>query len=327
MTKATITIIGLGKRGTSVGLALKQKEAEINVIGHDKDNGVAKKAKGMEAVDSTSWNLISACEPADVIVLTIPSDQVKATLKALGPQVSAGCVVLDTSSPKQLAVEWAAKYLDKEAHFVGIAPGLNPEAMEDQSHGPEGAKADLFANSPCCVVPAADCHPDAVKTAQDFAFLLGGDPYFLDPVEFDGLSTAVNLMPKLVSGALFRAITDSPGWREMRRLSSVDLLQFSQPLESSEALAQAAIQNKISTLRWLELTIESLQAMRSFIYEEDETILNAMFESMVATRDEWLAGWKFNRWEKSSAQDMPSTGGMMGQFLGLGRSRKTGDKK
>ena len=37
MAKATITIIGLGKRGASVGLALKQKEPELNIIGHDKD--------------------------------------------------------------------------------------------------------------------------------------------------------------------------------------------------------------------------------------------------------------------------------------------------
>jgi prephenate dehydrogenase len=327
MTKATISIIGLGKRGTSVGLALKNQDAELNVIGHDKDNGVAKKAKGMEAVDSTSWNLISACESADVIILTIPSDQVKETLKAIGPEVKAGCVILDTSSPKKLASDWAAKYLNKEAHFVGIAPGLNPEVMEDTSHGPESASAELFANSPCCIAPAADCHPDAVKTAQDIAYLLGSDSYFLDPVEYDGLSTAVNLMPKLVSGALFRSITDSPGWREMRRLSPVDLLRFSQPIESNESLAQAAIQNKTSTLRWLELTIEELQAMRSYIYEEEETILNAMFENMEATRDEWLAAWKLNRWEKSSSQEMPSTGGIMGQFLGFGRSRKTGDKK
>lgn len=327
MAKATITIIGLGKKGTSIGLALKQKEPELNIIGHDKDSGTAKKAKTMEAVDSSSWNLISACEPADVVILAIPSDQVKVTLKAAGPELHAGCVVLDTSSPKQLAVSWAAEYLSKEAHFVGIAPGLNPEFMLDQNHGPDFAKAELYSNSPCCIAPAPDCHPEAVKTAQDIAFLLGGDPYFLDPVEYDGLSTAVNLMPKLIAGALFRSITDSPGWREMRRLSSTDLLQFSQPLEESGTVAQAAIKNKTSALRWLELTIESLQAMRSQIYEEDETILSALFESMVATRDEWVASWKLNRWDKSSSPEMPTAGGMFGQFLGFGKSRKTGDKK
>ncbi len=51
MTKATITIIGLGKVGSSIGLALKKPDIDYRVIGHDKESEAAKQAKGLNAVE------------------------------------------------------------------------------------------------------------------------------------------------------------------------------------------------------------------------------------------------------------------------------------
>ena len=58
--------------------------------------------------------------------------------------------------------------------------------------------------------------------------------------EYDGMSTAVNLMPALAAAAVLRPTTDSPGWREMRRLSPQGLLHFSQPLEAGETVIARA---------------------------------------------------------------------------------------
>ena len=35
--KPRLTIIGLGRLGTSIGLALKKTGAELEIVGHDKD--------------------------------------------------------------------------------------------------------------------------------------------------------------------------------------------------------------------------------------------------------------------------------------------------
>jgi prephenate dehydrogenase len=59
--KAQITIVGLGSIGTSIGLALRQSEEPLLIVGHDKDPGNAGAAKKLKAVDKTSWNLIGAC--------------------------------------------------------------------------------------------------------------------------------------------------------------------------------------------------------------------------------------------------------------------------
>ncbi len=328
MTEAVITIIGLGKLGSSIGLALKRPELDFKVMGHDKDRGVSKRARTLGAVDSTSWNLIAACEQTDIVVLAIPFDQVRETLKAIGPELQPGCVVLDTSPLKQPVMAWAADCLGEGIHFVGISLGINPEAALDMASGPAGARVDLFANSPCCLMPAPNCRPEAVKTAQDFATLLGATPHFVDPVEYDGLSTAVNLMPGLLATALFGPITRSPGWREMRRLSSNDLVHFSEPLTAGgPAIAEASILSRENVLLWLDAAIAELETIREQVSQEREDALSDQIGESFDAREEWLVDWGLNRWEKRSRPEMPTGGGMFGQLFGFRSRRKPSDKR
>jgi len=327
MTTATITIVGLGKIGSSIGLALKTPELDFHVIGHDKDGVVAKEARSIGAVDSTSWNLITACDPADVVILAIPFDQVRGTLEAIGPELKPGCVVIDTSPLKRPAMIWAAEYLGEGIHFVGIALGTNPEAVLDPTSGPAGARVDLFANSPCCLMPAPNCRPEAVKSAQDIITLLGATPHFVDPAEYDGLATAVNLMPALMVTALLRPAMDSPSWREMRRLASDDLAHFSWPVSAGgQAVAQAAILNKVNALRWLDAAMSELKAIRQQVEEENQEALTERIGGIYEEREEWMADWQLNRWEKRKSA-LPSAGGWFGQLFGFGRRRPPGEEQ
>ena len=64
------TLVGLGLVGSSIGLALKETGANIEIVGHDKDNKAAKRAYKSGCVDGTEWNLINACDTADLIVIS-----------------------------------------------------------------------------------------------------------------------------------------------------------------------------------------------------------------------------------------------------------------
>jgi prephenate dehydrogenase len=327
MARATITIVGLGKVGSSLGLALNTPENDLHLIGHDKNSDVAKAAKSKGAVDSTAWNLISACEEADIVVLAIPFDQIESTLAAIGQELKIGTVVIDTSPFKQPVIEWAGKHLAETAHFVGIGLGRNPAVMMDLTPGPEGARADLFADSPCCVMPSPASAPDAVKAAQDLAILLGATPYFLDPAEYDGLSTAVNLAPALVAGALLGPAISSPGWREMRRLGSKDLLYFGQPLkESSAALALETARNRENLLHWLDTVVGELRTIRQQVADGEEELLAERLEGIDEGLETWLIDWRRNAWEQTAKPAMPTSGGWFRQLFGFGR-RKDDDQE
>ncbi|MEW5961734.1 MAG: prephenate dehydrogenase/arogenate dehydrogenase family protein, partial [Chloroflexota bacterium] len=90
MSNFTITIVGTGVIGASLGLALKQSQEPLRVLGHDKDLLHAKAGVKQGAFDRAEWNLVNACEPADLIILAIPLNGIRATLAAIAPYLKPG---------------------------------------------------------------------------------------------------------------------------------------------------------------------------------------------------------------------------------------------
>src|SRR5512135_1823647 len=107
MAKPRITIVGLGRIGGSIGLALKQANADLEIIGHDKDSRTAGLAQKRGAVDKTEWNLLNACDGAGLVVLALPLGAIRDTLKVLGNELQPGVIVTDTATTKTPVLEWA----------------------------------------------------------------------------------------------------------------------------------------------------------------------------------------------------------------------------
>jgi prephenate dehydrogenase len=95
-----LTIIGLGQIGTSVGLALAGKKDLIFRMGHDKENGNAKLAEKMGALDKTHYNLPASVRDADIVLLSIPFDGIRETLDFIKDDLKEGTVVMDTAPVK-----------------------------------------------------------------------------------------------------------------------------------------------------------------------------------------------------------------------------------
>ena len=129
MAKSKIAIIGLGRIGGSVGLALKKAKIDAEIVGHDKDSETAHKAQKRGAVDKTEWNLHGACDHAGLIVLALPLAAVKSTLEALKESLGPGVIVTDTATTKVPVLEWA-RALPQGVEFVGGNPALNPRRSD-----------------------------------------------------------------------------------------------------------------------------------------------------------------------------------------------------
>ncbi|RQW78909.1 MAG: prephenate dehydrogenase/arogenate dehydrogenase family protein, partial [Geobacter sp.] len=176
--KLQVSIIGLGLIGASAGLALRRHAERVTVVGHDPNPSIAGAAKKAGAVDRTEWNLINAISGADRVLLALPLDQVRDTLKAVAQDLKPGCVVVDTADVKAPALAWAAELLPKGVHFVGGHPILVPANMD-----PDKANAELFDNKLFCLTPDGGTDSAAVHLAADLVEALGAKPFFLDPVE------------------------------------------------------------------------------------------------------------------------------------------------
>ena len=94
-----LTIIGLGQIGASIGLALAEKGELLQRVGHDRERRIANYAEKIGAVDRIENNLPRAVQNADLVVLSLPVDQIRETMEFIAEVLQEDCVVMDTGNP------------------------------------------------------------------------------------------------------------------------------------------------------------------------------------------------------------------------------------
>lgn len=324
--KGRVTIVGLGCVGNSIGLALREQEPALEVVGHDSDPDRARQAAKMGAVNKTDWNLPAACEGASLIILALPLSAVRATLEALGPQLDEGSVVTDTATLKMPVLEWARQHLPQSVHFVTGVPIPGPAigAMEPLV-GPEAARADLFEEGLYCITPAHDTDPNGVTMLLELAQTLGARPLFLDPLEYDGLQAGAGDLPALIATALLRATVDSPGWMEMRKVVGYDFAALTSPAAAASGIRlwESALLNRDNLLRRLDMFLEEIGRLRRWLVEHDEQALEDAYTGAADGRAHWLQERARGDWEASSEMgEIPGIGEQVGRLLFGGLLRR-----
>lgn len=290
MSNVKITVIGAGTIGTSIGLALKRAEDAPQLHVHDKEPEHTKQALKMGAFDKGHWNLINACDQADLVILAIPAAQIKPTLAVIANELKEDAIVTDTAPFKQDVLRDATALLPASVHYIGG----NPIVAAPQS-GPEYARADLFQNTLYCLTPTATVHPDAVKLMEDLVRLLGASPFFVDPAEHDGLISGVSELPTMLSLALMHAVSKSGGWKEMRRLAGGAFLQTgANATGDPDSLAAEFISNKDNLLRWIDAATRSLQLFREQIVSGQAEPLAQLIDQSVVARAQWQKDFENN---------------------------------
>lgn len=308
---ARVTIIGLGCVGSSIGLALRRYEPSLEVMGHDKEPAVARKAVQSGAVSKTHWNLPAACEGAGMVILALPLPAVRDTLEVLGPHLEEGCVVTDTASLKVPVLEWARKFLPAHVRFVTGLPIPGPKVPITASlTGPDAARADFFEGGFYCVTPAADTDPEAVDALLGLIQAIGARPLFMDPVECDGLQAGAVDLPTFIAVALLRTLIDAPGWEDMRKLAGYDFASLTGPvIADATSWRMAALLNRENLLRRLDMFLMEVERIRQWLQESDERALEEAYAQVAAGRSRWL---------KERAEGMHEERGEPAQVPGMG---------
>ena len=328
MSQAKITIVGLGYIGGSMGLALKAAvtKDQVEVIGHDKDLLIARAARKKGTVDKVHWNLVTACEEADVLVLAIPLGAIRDTLQAVGPYLKEGCVITDTAVVKGPVLDWAQEILPDTVHFVGGDPIISLTAGEGPCSGLDAAQADLFKGTLYCLTPAPDAAPEAVELIAGLVQRLGATPYFLDPAEHDGLIAAVEHLPAVLTAVLLDVTSRAPAWREMRRLAGVAYRDSTQlTVEDAVANREVCLVNRDNIVRWIEACQDELEAWKTALIAGDTETLDGWFQEGIDARVGWLKATQSGNWDMVPAAEpveIPSLGSFFSRMLGFGGLRQ-----
>ncbi len=320
MSNVKITIVGTGAIGTSLALALKQTDDPPRLIAHDKDPLHTRQALKMGAFDKSEWNLINACDDADLIVLALPADAVRPTLKAIAGDLKPDVVITDTLSTKADILQAATELLPPTAHFVGGHPIVLPGGS-----GPEHARADLFQNALYCLTPAPNVAPEAVQLVDNLVSLVGGTPFYLDPLEHDGLVSTVNDLPLLLSLALVNNAGQSPTWKETRKLAGNTFAQISAGAAMDASTLTAMLwANRSNLAQRIESIIGTLKQAQSLLAADDVAAFETFVNNAVTTRAAWLADFEGNKLSNLYEKPVETVQkeNMLKQLLTFGRWRK-----
>lgn len=323
----TITIIGLGQIGASVGLGLQEHTALITRCGFDLDSSICQKAAKTGALDKTFRDLSQAVSAADLVLLALPVDQIRLTLEQITSHLKAGAVVMDTAPAKGAVARWAAELLPQGCEYIGLLPVINPDYLLTIDSGLGAAQYDLFVNTPMLIAAPPGASSSAIRHAADLARLLGAAPLFAEVAEMDSLMASTHILPQLMAAALINATTDQPGWQEGRKLAGRPYAEATAPLSlmgSPESLSRAAVLNAEDTLRAIDTLIASLQRIRSDIASQDNDALRQRLERARSGHERWWQERLSAEWntEIPKSNELPERPDFFGMLLGSRKPKK-----
>jgi prephenate dehydrogenase len=324
-----ITIIGTGQIGASIGLALGEHKDLFIRVGHDKDVRVANQAKDMGALDRVNINLPNSVADAAIIVLALPLDQIRDTLKLIALDIQEEAVVMDTAPVKSEVLQWAKELLPPKRYYIGLTPVLNPAYLDTPGSGVEAAHADLFKNGMMAILSPQGVPSEAIKLATDFSHLLGAEHLFMDPVELDSMMAATHVLPQLIASALLNTTVDQPGWYEARKLAGrpyAAVTSAATQFGEANSLSGQAISTQEHLVRWIDALMENLYLLRQLLASNDSEKLLAELARARLGREKWLVERNTANWAASESApnvNLPTAKDVFARMFTFGSGRKS----
>ena len=315
-----MTIIGLGQIGASFGLALQPYSEKMSRVGHDKSRITANRAKKQGAVDRVAITLSGSVKDADIVLLALPMQEIKSVLEHIGEDLNPETLVIDTAPLKAPVLRWAEEFLPDDVYYVGLTPVINPAYLEDLTFGLEAAREDMFQGCLLAVVAGRGTDQKAVKMTTDLIDLVGGDPFFVDPAEIDGVMTMTHIMPRLLATSLLAASLDRPGWREGQKMAGKAYSTVTSPMAVDDvpgALANMAVNNQDNMVRVINDLIRILIDVREDVESGAEERLAEKFLSAQKGRDLWRQDRESGKWSDHQASEEIERGGLLGDLFGF----------
>ena len=323
-----LTLIGLGQIGSSIGLALADHADKFTLTGTDIDGKVMQESHKKGAVSKTTSNINQAVKNADVVILSLPLDQILEMVDMIAPTIKAGAILLETAPIKGDVVKRIKDCLPESCSYVGLTPVLNHIYIHNEGYGIATAQADLFHDGMFGIITPPQSNTQAVNFATDFVKLLGANPLFIDLQENDGLMAATHLLPQLLSIAMLNSTVDHPGWGEARKVAGRAFAEVTGPaahLDEAEALKSAVFFSQENIVRKIDDIIGNLKEIRHEITNNEDEALTSRIAQAKSGVNKWWVERGRGSW---TAVDNPETvtphyhSDLIGNLFGFGLGRR-----
>lgn len=323
MANLTIAILGLDRLGVSIALRLrayveKGGQHRFETIGYDNREDFEKPARKLKVLGKVERKAYTAVERADIVVMNLPYEDLKAAYELIAPSLPDGVVVLDTAVIKEPSLRWAAEYLSAEQHWIGLTPVVNPAYMFEHDLSPEQASDDLLHDSVIYLTPSVTSMREAIDLAVNFSVILGGKPAFLDPAEHDSLRTLTEEMPQLLSIAAYTTAMNHMAWSDAQRLTNAPFGVLTRYLMTHhpDALRDEWMANSERLVRGIDELVRTLTDVRGRLAAEDESAVEAFLIEASDDYQEWINRRHRGEWEEHSSPKVRLDNTIAGTLFG-----------
>ncbi|HEX5273041.1 MAG TPA: prephenate dehydrogenase/arogenate dehydrogenase family protein [Gemmataceae bacterium] len=223
MRIGTLTIVGVGLIGGSIGLGARRRGLAGRVIGAGRHAAALERARELGAIDHVCLDLCEAVRRADVAVFCTPVTLIPEQVLAVAPACANGTLLTDAGSTKGAIVRALDGKLPRGVPFVGSHPLAGSE-----KRGPEHADADLFQGRVTVVTPTPRTDAAAVERTADFWRGLDSRVIVMGPDEHDQALAMTSHLPHLLASALAGILPPqlrplaATGFRDTTRVAAGD---------------------------------------------------------------------------------------------------------
>jgi prephenate dehydrogenase len=278
----TVTIVGVGLIGASLGLALKQAGVVKTVLGVGRSQANLDQALKMGAIDGVV-DLVEAAKKSDVIVLCVPVAQMRKAFETIEPHLEAKTLLTDAGSTKGDVILAAKEVLGKKAcQFVPAHP-----IAGGAQHGAAAAQADLFQGKQTIICPLQENSPQDTAIITSFWESAGAIVKKISNVQHDAIYAAVSHLPHLLSYALMASVVNSEDAEQKLGHIGAGFKDFTRIAASSpEMWRDICLGNRTAILKELDQYLLIVNHMRKLVDEGDGAGLEKLFNKASKARQD-----------------------------------------
>lgn len=273
----TVSLIGVGLLGGSLGLALKQRGLAKMIRGVGRRQTSIDAALEAGVIDDGTLSIADGVRGADLIVICTPANNVPETLDVIRPLCAKGTVVTDVASTKAAICAHAKKAWSSPYHFVGSHPMAGSEKF-----GPEHSDAGLYEGAVTFVESMDDHHEGVYARVVELWESVGSRVVTIDPAEHDEMVARTSHVPHVVAAALAQCIQDPESARPFVGTGFRDTTRVAEG--RPELWRDICLTNAQAIVQGLKVVGQDLEQIVQAIETGDAEALDEFFEQGVQAR-------------------------------------------
>lgn len=243
----TVTIVGVGLIGGSLGQALRARSLATRVLGLGRHPDSLDQAVRRGAIDAGTTDPRVAYAEADAIVVCTPVSRIVEDVLQAASLSPASALITDAGSTKGRLVLEIERDETARSKFVGAHPLAGSERK-----GVDAARPDLFDGRVCVLTPTERTPADRLSRATDLWRAVGCRTRVLDLDTHDAALARTSHLPHAVAASLARAVPEE--WLDLGAGAFRDCTRVASA--PADLWASIFLDNR----RWLLPALDALRA-------------------------------------------------------------------